>query len=385
MHEQKRHGDSEQAERLLLQAVTDYAIYMLDPEGYIRSWNPGGELIKGYTDREILGQHFSIFYTPDDIARRLPWKGLEAARQTGRYEAEGWRVRKDGSLFRANVIIDPIWQDGRLVGFAKVTRDVTEKYEAIKSLRETERALAQSQKLEALGRLALGVAHDFNNVLAVIVNSLDLLAKKERDERKSLLINAAAEAAQRGSHLSHQLLAFTRGQHLRPAQYDVNELIRNSFELFRRAAGDAVRCTLELAERVPPVMVDRTQLEAAVMNLVANARDASPAGHVVVRTRVARLDRLRHSQACPDRDYVCVSVADDGPGMPEEIRLRAMEPFFTTKDVGKGSGLGLSQVFGFASQSGGFAEIDSLPDAGTTVTMFIPELRQQGTDENTVR
>lgn len=374
MHDQEKHESGEQAERLLLQAVTDYAIYMLDPGGYIRSWNPGGELIKGYTDKEILGKHFSIFYTPDDVSQGLPSKGLETARQAGRYEAEGWRVRKDGILFRANVIIDPVWQDGKLVGFAKVTRDITEKYQTIQSLRETERALAQSQKLEAIGRLTLGVAHDFNNVLAVVVNSLDLLAKKETDEKKGRLIKAAAEAAERGSHLSRQLLAFTRGQDLQPEPYDVNELIRTSIELYQHAAGDAVRCDFELADHIPRVLVDRTQLEAALMNLVANARDA-PTARVSIRTRAFRPDPLRYSKTRPDHDYACISVSDDGPGMPEEIRLRAMEPFFTTKDIGKGSGLGLSQVFGFASQSGGFAEIDSTPGAGTTVTMFIPELK----------
>ncbi|MBN6110633.1 PAS domain-containing sensor histidine kinase [Xanthomonas bonasiae] len=361
-----------EADRLLLQSVTDYAIYMLDPEGFILSWNTGGRHIKGYEEAEIVGQHFSRFYTPQDAAAGLPRKGLDAARREGRYEAEGWRVRKDGSQFRASVVIDPVWKDGALVGYAKVTRDVTEQFNAAEDLRKAERALAQAQKVQAIGRLTLGIAHDFNNLLAVIVGSLDLLAKTQHDARSKLLIGAATDAAERGSRLSQQMLAFARGQDLVPEPNDVNALIVGAAELYRRVAGDAMTCEFAFADALPPVVVDASQFEAALMNLVANARDAVRQGRIVISTRLCRSDLSLHAEARPDHDYVCVAVQDDGPGMSEEVRLRAMEPFFTTKDVGNGSGLGLSQVFGFAGQSGGFATIDSGQGQGTLVTMYIP-------------
>lgn len=361
-----------EADRLLLQSVTDYAIYMLDPDGYILSWNTGGRYIKGYEEAEIIGQHFSRFYTPHDAAEGMPRKGLDTARREGRYEAEGWRVRKDGSHFRASVVIDPIWKDGALVGYAKVTRDITEKFNAAEKLRKAERALAQAQKVQAIGRLTLGVAHDFNNLLAVIVGSLDLLAKTGQDERSRLLIGAATGAAERGSRLSQQMLAFARGQNLAPELNDANRLIAGAAELYRRVAGEAISCEFELADALPTVVIDASQFEAALMNLVANARDAMGTGRIVISTRVCRSDPSLHAEARPDRDYVCVAVQDDGPGMSDDVRLHAIEPFFTTKDVGSGSGLGLSQVFGFVGQSGGFATIESQQGEGTLVTMYIP-------------
>ncbi|MDL5364816.1 PAS domain S-box protein [Xanthomonas sp. NCPPB 2654] len=361
-----------EADRLLLQSVTDYAIYMLDPDGFILSWNTGGRHIKGYEEAEIIGQHFSRFYTPQDAADGLPRRGLDTAKREGRYEAEGWRVRKDGSHFRASVVIDPVWKDGDLVGYAKVTRDVTEKFNAAENLRKAERALAQAQKVQAIGRLTLGIAHDFNNLLAIIVGSLDLLAKSQHDARSKLLIGAATDAAERGSRLSQQMLAFARGQDLVPEPNEVNALIFEGAELYRRVAGESIACEFALAEALPTVVVDASQFEAALMNLVANARDAMPHGRIVISTRLCRSDATQHVEAKPDHDYVCVAVQDDGPGMSEEVRLRAMEPFFTTKDVGSGSGLGLSQVFGFAGQSGGFATIESEEGEGTLVTMYIP-------------
>ncbi|GAB3505234.1 PAS domain-containing sensor histidine kinase [Pseudoxanthomonas daejeonensis] len=361
------------AEALLVQSLTDYAIYMLDPEGHILSWNPGGQRIKGYTDAEVIGHHFSQFYTEDDVRRGEPQRGLATARSEGRFEAEGWRVRKDGSQFRANIVIDPIWQDGELMGFVKVTKDVTERFKAQTRLQEAERTLAQSQKIHAIGQLTLGIAHDFNNVLAVVTASLDLIARTSSEERRQQLVDAAQKAAHRGSMLSRQMLAFARGQNLSPANLDVNELIRASIEVYRRAAGAIATCTLDLVDGDPVAYVDGARFEAALMNLVANARDAMTAqGSIVIATRVVQPADGVHPDLQPGRRYLYITVTDDGPGMGEEVRLRAMEPFFTTKDVGRGSGLGLSQVFGFASQSGGFASIHSEPGAGTRVTIAVP-------------
>ncbi len=363
---------SPQGEHLLLQGVTDYAIYLLDASGTILSWNTGGERIKGYTGSEVIGRHFSCFYTPEEIQHGVPEQALAIASQEGRYETEGWRVRKDGSRFRAHIVIDAIYRDGGLVGFAKVTRDITEHYQAAEQRRQAEQALAQAQKIAAVGQLTLGIAHDFNNLLAVITASLDLLPAAE-GRRRQMLVDAARQAAARGARLTRQMLAFARGQSLEPELHDVNALIGSAAKVYRRAAGPITQCVFDLAEADTRVMVDAEQLEAALVNLVANARDAmEQPGTIRIATRITRPDPALHPGAVAGRDYLYVSVADDGPGMEEHVRQRAMEPFFTTKDVGRGSGLGLSQVFGFASQSGGFAFIESAPGEGTCVTMAIP-------------
>ena len=361
-----------EGDHLLLQGVTDYAIYMLDARGNILSWNTGGQRIKGYTDSEVIGRHFSRFYPPEDVERGLPDLSLAIAARDGRYETEGWRVRKDGSRLRANIVIDAIFHDGELVGFAKITRDITERYLAAEHRREAEHALLQAQKIAAIGQLTLGIAHDFNNLLAVITASLDQLPRAE-GRRREVLIDAARQASDRGARLTRQMLAFARGQKLEPELHEVNALIGAAEEVYRRAAGPITQCILELTDAGTHAMVDAEQLDAALVNLVANARDAmeSP-GCIRIGTRVTRPDPSLHPDVMPDCDYLYISVADDGPGMEEHVRLRAMEPFFTTKDVGRGSGLGLSQVFGFASQSGGFAFIDSRPGEGTRVTMAIP-------------
>ncbi|WP_345777315.1 ATP-binding protein [Lysobacter sp. MMG2] len=358
---------------LLIGSVTDYAIYMLDPDGYIRSWNPGGERIKGYTDREIVGQHFSRFYTPEDVVKGEPQRGLQCARTEGKFEAEGWRLRKDGTRFRASVVIDPIWHDGELIGFAKVTRDVTERYEAQLRLQDAQKALVQSQKLEAIGKLTLGLAHDFNNLLTVIVNSLDLInLQHAQDARTGEWVEAAQRAADRGALLTRQLLAFARGQNLAPEVHDVNHLLASSAELYRRACGPSIQCAFELGEDMPQLEVDATQFEAAVLNLVANSRDAlAGGGTITVRTRKVRRAPPDMPDAEP-RDYLAIEVIDNGEGMSADTVERAAEPFFTTKDIGRGSGLGLSQVYGFVAQSGGFVLLRSAPGQGTTVGMHLP-------------
>lgn len=359
--------------RLLVQSVTDYAIYMLDRDGFIRNWNPGGERIKGYRHEEIIGQHFSRFYTEEDRAAGEPARGLRAAREQGRYEKEGWRLRKDGTRFRASVVIDPVWQGDQLVGYAKVTRDITDRYEAQLRLEEAQKVIAQSQKMEAVGKLTLGLAHDFNNLLTVIINSLDLLdARHAGDERSLRLVEGATRAADRGALLTRQLLTFARGQNLAPEIHDINQLLRSTGALFRRACDAHIAIDFDFAEELPRILVDPSQFEAAVLNLVINARDAMEAGgRITIRTSLV--------QAAPPTDpgagtlpYVCVEVADNGAGIPQELLERVVEPFFTTKGIGKGSGLGLSQVYGFASQSAGFMRMESEPGTGTRVFIYLP-------------
>lgn len=360
---------------LLLRSVVDYAIYMLDAEGYVKTWNPGGERIKGYHQDEIVGQHFSTFYTPEDVAAGLPVRGLAIAKEEGRFSAEGWRLRKDGTRFHASVVIDPIFEDGRLIGYAKVTRDITERYEAQQALQEAQRILVHSQKLEAIGKLTLGLAHDFNNLLTIVINSLDLIGRRAtEDSRTRQLVETALQASERGAVLTRQLLAFGRGQMLAPEPVHMTALISSSIELYRRAAGSEVKLEVEAANDLPRVEVDKAQFEAAILNLISNSRDAMPrGGRIVLRVhRVHQTDPGKSGDV--SRDYVCVSIRDNGQGIPQEIQERVFEPFFTTKEIGRGSGLGLSQVFGFASQSGGFATLTSPPGEGTTVSICLPAL-----------
>ena len=358
--------------QLLVNSVVDYAIYMLDREGHIASWNPGGERIKGYRAEEVIGRHFSLFYTPEDVAAGEPERALRTAAETGKYEAENWRVRKDGTRFWASVVIDPVLRDGELIGFAKVTRDVSERRKAQLAVEEAQRAMMQAQKMEAIGKLTYGLAHDFNNLLTVITNSLDTLSAMDADaERKLRAIATAQRAADRGALLTRQLLAFSRGQWLRPKPHDINELISNSGEILRRACDSSVQVDFELEPGLPRVSVDGPQFEAALLNLVVNARDAIPPGRqgrVVMRTH-----RVREAGK---PDQVAVTVSDNGEGMPAEVVARAAEPFFTTKEVGKGSGLGLSQVHGFVTQSEGRVAITSEPGIGTNVTLSLPALEE---------
>lgn len=370
-------GDEPRQFQLLVQSVMDYAIYMLDTQGVIRSWNAGGERIKGYTAEEVIGQNFSRFYPPEDVARGLPKQSLETARTQGKYEAEGWRIRKDGSRFRASVVIDPIFQSGVLVGFAKITRDITERYEAQNKLIEAERELVQAQKAEAIGKLTFGLAHDFNNLLAVIVSTLDMVAMQPESSAKTKrLVDTGLRAAERGSLLTKQLLSFAQGQKLAPEAHEINALLARSEELYRRGAGSTIDLKLVLEDNLPMVLVDAAQFEAGILNLVTNSRDAMPrGGRITIQTALGHHEPPADPSA-PERPYVCVRVSDTGIGMSEEVTRRSSEPFFTTKEVGKGSGLGLSQVFGFAAQSGGFASIESQLGAGTTIRICLPPLGQ---------
>lgn len=358
---------------LLVQSVTDYAIYMLDVNGYVCSWNAGGHRIKGYTDREIVGQHFSCFYTSEDAAAGLPAHGLRQARNHGRYEAEGWRLRKDGSRFWASVVIDPIIDNGELIGFAKITRDFTERHLAQLELQEAQHALAHSQKIEAVGKLTLGLAHDFNNLLGIIINSLDLInLQPSANQRTRELTEGALRAADRGALLTRQLLCFGRGTPLATSRCDVNELLARSFELYRRTAGQPIELVLVAGPDVEDVELDAAQFEAAILNLISNGRDAMlQGGQMILRTSLKH-KRPPQDLDAPPRDYVCVEVIDHGMGMDAATLARAEEPFFTTKDIGKGSGLGLSQVAGFAAQSGGFLILSSQSGQGTTVSLYLP-------------
>lgn len=374
--------ESEERFRRLVQGVTDYAIYMLDPQGHVTNWNAGAEHIKGYLAGEIVGQHFSRFYTEEDRATDMPRRALETARTKGKFEAEGWRLRKDGTRFWASVVIDPIYDDHQaLIGFAKITRDITEKKNAQEALAQTQAALFQSQKMEAVGQLTSGIAHDFNNLLTIIVNNLDLLTRSAREPRDIRLIESAHRAAERGAKLTQQLLAFSRRQPLQPSLVSPNALIREFEPVLRRACGETTQIRLSLAPHLQSAQIDGPQFEAALLNLVVNARDAMPdGGELSIASKNVVLDEKDCAgHGIEPGPYVAVQVADTGQGMSPETVTRAFEPFYTTKEVGKGTGLGLSQVYGFVTQSGGYVTIDSEPGKGTTVTMLLPAA--QGNEE----
>ncbi|MFL5201948.1 MAG: PAS domain S-box protein, partial [Microvirga sp.] len=361
--------------QLLVDAVTDYAIYMLDPTGIVSSWNAGAQRFKGYTESEILGRHFSQFYTDEDLATELPRRALETAAREGKFEAEGWRLRKDGTRFWASVVIDPIRNDrGELIGFAKITRDITERRHAQEALEHAQAALFQAQKMEAVGQLTGGVAHDFNNLLTIIVNNLDLLTRNAREPRDVKLIESAQRAAERGAKLTQQLLAFSRRQPLQPDTHNPNTLIEGFESVLRRACGEMIRLQLSLAPRIRWVSVDAPQFESALLNLIVNARDAMPnGGSLKIMTGNVTLSEMDSTSSdLPPGQYASIAVQDTGTGMTPEIVNRVFEPFFTTKEIGKGTGLGLSQVYGFVTQSGGHIKVDSTPGQGTRVTMLLP-------------
>lgn len=363
---------SEERFRLLLQGVTDYAIFMLDPDGRIANWNTGAERIKGYTADEIVGSHLSRFYTEEDLRAGVPATALETAAREGRFEAEGWRLRKDGSRFWANVVIDAIRDgQGQLVGFAKVTRDITERRQAQEDLDGAREALAQSQKMEAVGLLTGGVAHDFNNLLTAILGSLELMRKRLPDDPKLLrLLENAVQGARRGSALTQRMLAFARRQELRPEAVDLPELVLGMTDLLQSSIGPRVRIETRFPLGLAPALVDANQLEIALLNLTVNARDAMPEGGAI--TISAREAIAEDAVGLPEGRFVCLSVVDTGVGMDEATLARAQEPFFTTKGVGKGTGLGLSMAQGLAAQSRGRLVLRSRPGEGTVAEMWFP-------------
>jgi PAS domain S-box-containing protein len=352
---------------------------MLDPQGLVSSWNLGAERIKGYGAHEIIGVHFSRFYTQEDLHSGLPRKALEIAAREGRFENEGRRVRKDGTTFWANVVIDAIrGEDGELIGFAKITRDITERRAAQRELETAREALFQSQKMDAIGQLTGGVAHDFNNLLMAVLGSLDLVKKRlPEDPKITPLLDNAVKAAKRGAALTQRMLAFARRQQLNPEPVDAVTLVRGMAELLERSLGPSIVIETRFPISLDHVHADANQLEMALLNLAVNARDAMPeGGTIVIAAREQTIGKDHTAGLAPGR-YICLSVQDHGEGMDAATLTRAAEPFFTTKGVGKGTGLGLSMVHGLAEQSGGRLLLDSQKGKGTTAEMWLPAVRSE--------
>ncbi len=364
---------SERLYQTLLDSITDYAIYMLDADGHVSTWNSGAERIKGYRADEIIGRHFSLFYTDEERERGEPQRALAIARQEGRFEKENWRVRKDGSRFWAHVVIDAIHDDaGRVVGFAKITRDNSERMEAQQALAKAREELFQAQKMEAIGQLTGGVAHDFNNLLMAIMGSLEMLRKRVPEDPSLLpLIDNAIRGAERGAALTQRMLAFSRRQELNVLPVDVPKLVHGMRDFLKSSLSQTLTIETDFDDTLPPVLTDPNQLETALLNLIVNARDAMPHGGTITISALPQEVREEDGRLKPGR-YLRLSVRDNGEGMDTETLTHATTPFFTTKGVGRGTGLGLSMVQGLIEQSGGQLSIESRRGEGTTIFLCLP-------------
>ena len=365
--------ESEWRFRMVIQGVTDYAIFMLDQDGYITHWNMGAQRIHQYTAAEIVGEHFGRFYTEEERQRGEPARALQVAAYEGKYVVEGRRVRRDESVFWASVVIEAIRDEvGTLVGFVNITRDITERREAQASLERAQEQLAQSQKMEALGQFTGSIAHDFNNLLMIVSGHAQLLRRRLTDPKHLQAIEAVHSAANRGESLTRQLLAFSRRQPLNPVVADLKERVEAVHEMLVGSLRGNVQLKCDIAADVWPVEVDIAELELALVNVAVNARDAMPGGGII--TLSARNVTLKKSDGVDqlEGDFVALAMTDTGVGIAPDVLPQIFEPFFTTKALGKGTGLGLSQVYGFSRQSGGTVVATSAVGSGTAITIYLP-------------
>jgi PAS domain S-box-containing protein len=346
---------------------------MLDPDGYITNWNLGAQRIHQYTASEIIGQHFARFYSEEEQQHGEPARALRVAAYEGRYVIEGWQMRRDESLFWASVVIEAIRNEvGTLIGFVKITRDITDKREAKASLERAQEQLAQSQKMEALGQLTGSIAHDFNNLLMIVSGHAQLLRRRLTDHRHLQAIDAVHSAANRGESLTRQLLAFSRRQPLNPIVADLKERVGAVHEMLVGSLRGNIELKCDIPVDTWPVEVDISELELALVNIAVNARDAMPDGGII--TLSARNVTLKKSDEVGqlEGDFVALAMNDTGVGIAPDVLPRIFEPFYTTKALGKGTGLGLSQVYGLSRQSGGTVIATSAVGSGTSITIYLP-------------
>jgi PAS domain S-box-containing protein len=366
-----RINEALQRNHALLAAIfraSPIGIYLLDAEGRVVMWNPSAERIFGYSEIEALGR-IPPFIQPEQTGEfRINFARMSEAESALGFEVR--RQRKDGTPIDINIAWATLRDaQGKFGGIVHAIMDVTERH-------QIEAELRQSQKMEAIGQLTGGIAHDFNNLLGVVVGNLDLLEERIAADAPSLeLLREGLDAALRGAELTRQLLAFARRQPLQPKVVDTNRVVTGISKLLDRAIGGQVKIALQLPADIWPVLIDPAQLEAAMLNLAVNARDAMPdGGTLTIETANLSLDTDEAGAQIElaAGDYVVLAVSDSGTGMPPEVIARVFEPFFTTKPAGKGTGLGLSMVYGFAKQSGGTVKIYSEPNLGTTIRLYLP-------------
>jgi len=388
--------ESNELYRVIVESADDYAIVTLALDGSIRTWSSGAQKVLGCTEQEMLGRPVDCLFTPEDLANGVPAAERKRAARDGAINDDRWQVRKDGSRLWASTSLVPLRAIANgITGYIFVLRDRTAEkteqdavqranawlerevairtralVEANEQLRReiaererAEHALRQAQKMEAVGQLTGGIAHDFNNMLTVVLGATESLKAtlpenaKAQHRRADLVMQAATQAAA----LTHRLLAFSRPQPLDPKPTNLNALIGGLIDMLRRTIGESIALETDLTAGLPRVLVDANQLENAILNLAVNARDAMPGGGILA----LRTSLLRNNQ-------VSLAVIDTGSGMSPQVAERALEPFFTTKRSGEGTGLGLSQVYRFMQQSGGRLQIHSVEGQGTTIELLFP-------------
>lgn len=382
---------SEERQRLLIEGAKDFAIYMLDPQGKVSTWSNAATRIKGYHASEVIGTHFRRFFTEADISDGKPERALQQTLAKGRYEDAGWQLKKDGTPYWAEVFMAPVRdQADRLIGFSKVVRDATEQKRTEETLKQKEHELTQSRKMEAIGRLAGGVAHDFNNLMTGVMGICEDLLGDPAVKSRSEDILEVSRAAQRASLLTKQLLAFSRRQVASPIVLNLNRVIADMQKMLRRLIGEDIELVTLLDSAIGSVRVDPGQVEQVVINLVVNARDAMPqGGKITIETSNVDLGDdyvKRHFEVKPG-PYVMMVISDSGTGIAVEIQNQIFEPFFTTKDKDKGTGLGLATVYGIVKQNGGDIFVYSHPGEGTVFKIYLPRVNEpaQGERRQAVR
>ena len=392
---------SEERFRLIVESLQDYAVFMMNPEGQVTLWNRGAERIWGWEQGEVLGQSFARFYSSEDPRSHQPGQTLRQTIINGRHEEEGWRTRKDGSEFWANVVYTTVQDDkGDLIGFSAVTRDVTDRKHAednlqklnaemqkhiaeqteelIRTIAQRERLheeLLQAQKMESIGTLAGGIAHDFNNLLNVILGYASLLEQSAANPTQVTAgVDVIKETVTRGSSLVRQLLAVARKSETQFERLEINSLLQGLHALLQETFPKTIDVFLRLEPSLPTLMVDPNQIHQAMLNLCLNSRDAMPeGGELLLRTgTLSGMELRKHFQEARQDQYIRISVTDTGHGIDKALKNRVFEPFFTTKSQGQGSGLGLSVVYGIVTNHGGFIDVASEPGRGTTFDIYLP-------------
>jgi PAS domain S-box-containing protein len=360
---------------ILESAVT--AIITIDHLGLIESVNPATERLFGYAAEELVGQNVKVLMPEPYRAEHDEYIANYAATGVRKIIGIGREVsgrRKDGTTFPLHLAVSEFEADGRRY-FTGMIHDISDRKHVEEALRESERRLAHSQKMEAVGQLTGGIAHDFNNLLLVIAGNLELMEPRLADEDSRALLKEAQDAAGLGSKLTDQLLTFARRRHMDAQVIQLNELVVSVTDMLRRTLGEDITLSTSLAHEVWATRADPGQFQSAIVNMAVNARDAMPnGGKLVVETRnvVFNEEQGDFQAELSPGEYVQLSISDTGTGMPTEVKERVFEPFFTTKEKARGTGLGLAMVYGFAKQSGGHVTIYSEVGHGTTINLYLP-------------
>jgi PAS domain S-box-containing protein len=361
-------GESRSRLALIIDSSED-AIIAQGLDGIITSWNKGAERVYGYTPEEAVGEHISLL-APSDRPDEIPETLRKIARGESIEHYESLRVTKDGRLLNVSISVSPLRNaQGDVIGASAIARDIT-------AQRRAENQLHQSQKMEAIGRLAGGVAHDFNNILGIISACSEFLRDRiDPAAESSLYVENIKKATERGASLTRQLLAFSRASAIQPRVLDLQERLKDISKLLRPLMGDDVEVLVVSRSPAAVVEADPGQIDQIVVNLAVNARDAMPhGGKFILETSAVKFDEVfaEQHQAIAAGRYVVLAVSDTGNGMDEATVSRIFEPFFTTKEVGKGTGLGLATVYGIIKQSAGHILVYSEPGHGTTFKIYLP-------------